>query len=290
MLGKLFKHEMRATARIFLWLYIAFVVIAVLNALFSPHIAGAMGPYYAESTYPPTATNPMDTATDAIPNVVQAILMTLYFISIVVISIVTFVVIILRFFRNLLGDEGYLMMTLPVSREQHMLSKLLVAVLWSVCTIVLVFLSFLLFAGNVGFLGEITRGLQEIAAGGLPVYRWIAMFVLALVVGSFTSILMLYAAMAIGPNLLKNRVGGSILAFIMIYVASQFATVGVVFASLRSLIGIGTAGSHSGAGLSVSDIAGIDAFAWSTIAACAAIGACCWFLARFMLKRKLNLG
>ena len=40
MLAKLFKYEMRATAKIFVWLYAAFAIIAAVNVLIGPNAAG----------------------------------------------------------------------------------------------------------------------------------------------------------------------------------------------------------------------------------------------------------
>ena len=42
--------------------------------------------------------------------------------------VVTAVILIQRFYKNLLGSEGYLMFTLPVTVSQHLLSKTIIAV------------------------------------------------------------------------------------------------------------------------------------------------------------------
>ncbi len=42
--------------------------------------------------------------------------------------VVTAVILIQRFYKNLLGSEGYLMFTLPVTVTQHLLSKTIIAV------------------------------------------------------------------------------------------------------------------------------------------------------------------
>ena len=39
-------------------------------------------------------------------------------------------VLIVRYYRNLYGDEGYLMNTLPVTPAQHVWAKLICAFLW----------------------------------------------------------------------------------------------------------------------------------------------------------------
>ena len=301
MLTTLFKHEFKATARTFAWLYIAFAAIAILNAVMFLSNGGNVALV--------SQTGAAESAAAVFPAVMRVILMVMYGLSIAAISVVTLVVVILRFYRNLLGDEGYLMFTLPVSREQHILSKLFTAVIWVVCTSVLIVLSFMLLASGSGVLDEIAKGMNEAAAAGVPVDRWITMTVLALIVSSFSGTLMLYAAMAIGPNLLKNRVGGSILAFIIIYVVSQIASFAVVFGAVRTFFGLRSSysvnvitgetvvvsggkamGGHGDpVVMTGQDIAGVDTIILSGILLSAAIGICCWFLTRYMLKKKLNL-
>ena len=294
MLTTLFKHEMRATAKTFMWFYIAFAAIAIVNALINPFAMGSASANGAMQT--------LGMPGAFIPDAIRGIIMALYSIAATVVVVVTIVIIILRFFRNLLGDEGYLMMTLPVTREQHILAKLFAAVIWSVCTAVLVFLSFLLMLQSAGVLTEIVKGINELIASGTPVNRWIAQFVLLLLVGTVSSVLMLYAAMGIGPNLLKNRVGGSILAYIIIYIASQFVMLGIIVSTVSAIridpgmaqaaVGTGSNAPLPAAGLGmVTDtiVSAVDTFVLSAIIGTAAMAVVYWFLTVFMLKRKLNL-
>jgi len=279
-----------------MWFYIAFVVIAVLNAIINPF---AMGTMHAGSGG--EGAQMMNTPAAFLPDAIRGLFMALYGVAIVVIAVVTVVIIILRFFRNLLGDEGYLMMTLPVTREQHILAKLLAAVIWSVCTMVLIFLSLLLLLSNSGVFGEIVDGIKMWIAEGAPVGRWIAQIIILLVASCVTGILMLYAAMGMGPNLLKNRVGGSILAYIIVYVVNQFVMLGIIWGTMTSIVkdpqavqaGMSTGQSVGGAPawgvMPGTFINAIDTLALSLIIGIAAVGVGCWFLTRFMLKRKLNL-
>lgn len=49
--------------------------------------------------------------------------------------VLTLIIQIQRFSKNLLGDEGYLMFTLPASVSQHITAKLVVAVLLDVLSV-----------------------------------------------------------------------------------------------------------------------------------------------------------
>jgi hypothetical protein len=225
---------------------------------------------------------------DVIPDLLHGIVIFLYVLAIIAIFVTTFVVVLLRFYKNLLGDEGYLMMTLPVSREQHILSKLSAAMIWFVCSAVLVVLSVILLITTTGDVNIIAEAFKELTRAGVPVGLYILLIIVLLIVGCANGILMLYAAMAIGPNLLKNRIGGSILAYIIICVISQIIyfciTIGVFSSVFRSGFLINMAGTDAATTISI-----INSMLISSIVYCVVISVGCGFVTRFMLKRKLNL-
>lgn len=60
--------------------------------------------------------------------------------------VVTAVILIQRFYKNLLGSEGYLMFTLPVTVSQHLFSKTIIAVVMIALSGIAAFLSIGIFA------------------------------------------------------------------------------------------------------------------------------------------------
>ena len=285
MLKTLLKHELRATAKTFMWLYIAFAAIAVVSAViipWSPFVSGSSS-YYSSSAPEFAGT---------FPAAMQGLVFVLYVLAVIAIGVVTIVVIILRFYRNLLGDEGYLMMTLPVSREEHILSKLLVAMIWSICSAIIIFLSIVLFIAASGVLGDVVEALNEIVRSGAPLGRWITLSILTMIVSTLSSILILYASMAIGPNLIKNRVGGSILAFIMVAIASQVISTVIMFAWSMSMDSRNVYATSImwgvSDGLSFADNL-FNATIGASLLSCGIIAVACWFLTQYMMKKKLNL-
>ena len=114
MLGKLLKYELKATSRVFIPLYIAILVVSIVNGLsLNLEILNIQG--------------------------LATIVLMCLFISLFVITIV---VAIQRFNKNLLKDEGYLMFTLPVSSKHLVLSKYLTSLIWTFLSFVVAFLSF----------------------------------------------------------------------------------------------------------------------------------------------------
>ena len=68
----------------------------------------------------------------------------IYGILFIGLMVITFVVCIIRFYKSLLGDEGYLMFTLPVETWKHIFNKLLIAMMWSVASGLFAILSILI--------------------------------------------------------------------------------------------------------------------------------------------------
>lgn len=120
MLGKLLKYEMKASARTLLPLYIGTLVAAVICAFITASFVADDGTRFAMLTVM------YDEATGTLS--VFAFL--LFFGLCVAIMVLTAMIVIQRFNKNLIGDEGYLMFTLPVTHVQLLSSKLIAGLLW----------------------------------------------------------------------------------------------------------------------------------------------------------------
>lgn len=116
MLGKLLKYELKSTARTFIPLYAAILVVAIVNGF------------------------TVGTEMFEIQGIATLILGGLM----VALFVITIVVIIQRFKKNLLEDEGYLMFTLPVSPKMLVLSKYIVSLIWAILSGIVAVGAFLL--------------------------------------------------------------------------------------------------------------------------------------------------
>ena len=109
MLGKLIKYEFRSTAIFFLPIYAALIIISALTSALYRLSESFNSDFF---------------------NFSLAASVSIYVLFAMGLAVTTFVIIIIRFYKNLLGNEGYLMFTLPVSAEQNILAKLIPAVVW----------------------------------------------------------------------------------------------------------------------------------------------------------------
>ena len=198
MLGKLIKHELNATGRIFLPLYIIILILSLVNRVLTT-IKILDGPL----------------------NVLRGFTITAYTLSIIATLVVTFVIMILRFYKNLMSDEGYLMFTLPAKSSQLIGSKLIVSFLWNIVSIIVVVCSLLIMLGtskNMGILGEfIDSVLAELKAGfGSKYVLLIVEFLIMMIVSLIHQILLIYVSIAVGHLFNGHKVLGSFVSYIAI--------------------------------------------------------------------------
>ena len=114
MLKQLLKYEFKATKSLYFGLYLALALLSVvLGVSFRQENAWADNTNFGR---------------------LEVILMVLYLSVIFAIAVLCFVSTVQRFYKNLLGREGYLMHTLPVTETQLILSKLLTSMVWVLCS------------------------------------------------------------------------------------------------------------------------------------------------------------
>lgn len=206
MLRKLMKHELLATGRIMLPMF-ALVMLAAVGGNIS--------------TYRLLETD------NGFFNTVGVLLLTVFIVAIFAACLLAFALMVNRFYQNLLKDEGYLMMTLPVTVHEHVLSKLLVSILWFSLTAVTVVLAFFILiyqAGFIrGFFSEVIEILGALVTEGYGAHSVIFALELLLLAaaGSAMFCLQAYAAIAIGHSFASHKTFFSIGAYFLIQTAMQ---------------------------------------------------------------------
>ena len=113
MVKKLFKHEIFA-----LWRLMA----PIWGVLFGVSILGRFIQLFEQET--------------VAYDIVSGSAIFFYIVALLACLVCPFVFAITRFYRNLFKGEGYLTLTLPVTTDQHILVKLVVAVLTELTTLV----------------------------------------------------------------------------------------------------------------------------------------------------------
>jgi hypothetical protein len=216
MLSKLFKHEMKATSRLLLPLFLVLIVLTVMDRIVLN----------------------LDIFTGAL-SVIPGFVTFIYIVALIAIVVVTFVIIILRFYKNLMTDEGYLMFTLPVKSHQLINSKLIASIIWTVASFVAVIASLLAVFATSERLDMIREGfdwfVNELKSefGTFGIVLVIEMVVL-IIVSILNNILQIYASVALGQLFSGHKVLGSFAAYIGLNIATQ--TVSTILLVIASLI------------------------------------------------------
>lgn len=152
------------------------------------------------------------------------------FLSMVGLMITAVVVTIQRFYKNLLGDEGYLMFALPATPAQHLAAKLTVSVGWTFASLLLVLALAAALVGSIpvrlpGGLTPLRLMLNALHEGiPVPLWQWYGVGALTFLAGVGNSYLMMYLSMILGARLSVGRTGSRVGRCILVYVALQILT------------------------------------------------------------------
>ena len=213
MLSRLIKHEFRATGRRMLPTLGVLALLGVLANLSIRLLESGVG--------------------GTLLRILMVLFIAAFFIGMTVAWVMTLVLMISRFYRNLLKDEGYLMFTLPTNSHALIWSKLIVSTVWFLATALLIGLLVLLTAANLGkmsaddfsaaFYGmrEVLDLLYSLGVSKGSLALLLGEFIVASVVTCLTTCLQFYAAMGLGQMSDNHKGLMSVLAFIGISIAFQ---------------------------------------------------------------------
>lgn len=201
MLGKLIKYDVKAMGKII----VPFWIVLLIAGWFLS-IRLRFGDVTSSNTL------------DVIAILVCVMVVTAVF-------VMTVVIIIQRFWKGLLKEEGYLMFTLPVSARSLILSKMLSALLISLGTIAVLILMFLplVFIQNVHVSWKVLLNALDINVWKSLGYG-IALGLAELV----SSIYHMYASMALGQLSNRNRFALSVAAYILITIVLGIISVPIM--------------------------------------------------------------
>ncbi|HJB14229.1 MAG TPA: hypothetical protein H9787_11050 [Candidatus Oscillibacter excrementigallinarum] len=214
MLTKLLKHEFRATARIMGPLYLVLLAVA-LGFNLSARL--------------------MDSG-NFVLNMLAALIILAYVAAIIGVFVVAFILMLQRFYKNLLGDEGYIMFTLPASVHQHVWSKLIVSAVWFIATGVVVILSAFVAAADVSFFTDLLDVFPKLFEQLNAYYAFngtafLLEFLALMLAACMSFSLQFYAALAVGHSFANHKMALSVVFFFVFQFVMQMAS-GILLISL----------------------------------------------------------
>ena len=287
MLGKLLKHEMKALAHWFVPLYIG---VGIAMALFG--IGWTINLAWDNEIF---------------STIITTSLIFLFMVILATISLGTFAIIVIQFYKTMVSDEGYLTHTLPVTVDQLLISKGLAGFIWNVIAIIAMAVVVLLFI----FLTLVTTGaihsdmwldivkgwnsfVTEMKSAFNLVYGdlmtslilWGVEIIIALIIGTFSKLYLVYLSIALGQSVKGHKFLWSTIFYICILIGTGMISQ-VVTTILMFIFGV-SSGTDVFSSTSYLNFT-MHGSMLTGIVLSAAYLAGSYLLSRHMLKNRLNL-
>lgn len=257
MLGKLLKHEWIATVRRYALFYLVLgamtLFAAVIHALPVDNFFFKMG---------------------------EGAILVLYVISVIGVIFCSTGMAVVRFYKNMVSDEGYLTFTLPAKVEELVLAKFLVAVLWQIITVVLCTVSlFLVFVPGHMEIKQLFDGISFISEqfGVL-----IPVFLVMLLFSMMYQMLLYYLSIAVGQLFGTYKILASVIAYCAISFALEIVQL-VIMLCVFAGVGFDKVNTF------MNSMDGMTNFYYISSGWTIVLGIVEYFVICRLLKKKLNL-
>lgn len=215
MLGKLMNQEIKATSRLLIPTYLVLLVISIFDRIFYMLQFDNLFLY-----------------------LIKQFVQIGYFIALFALLAITAILLVYRFYKNYLTDEGYLMFTLPVKTNHLVISKLIVAFGYSIVSILLCLISLFIAYGSSSNLEFIKKELEtayhQAALYNISLTTIITILILLFISTIIANILNVYASISLGQLYTKHKLLGSFIAYMAIYTIIQF--IGIIAICIAGLI------------------------------------------------------
>ncbi|WP_026529123.1 hypothetical protein [Butyrivibrio sp. VCD2006] len=205
MLGKIMKHEFRATWRYFLAIDLITLVIGVIAGIVGYNVAGGI---------------------DDIPPALGILLILClagYVFVMVSAAVLTTILNVVHYYRSLYTAEGYLTFTLPASTIEILSAKMIVALFWQIIMTICLSASVSFLIGSFFLYGSLHHayGLQDFyefcdvfeQALGFYGFFGIIRYFLSVFMQIVLNLMMFFFAISIGQLWQKHKVLGSVVSF-----------------------------------------------------------------------------
>ena len=207
MLGKLIKYDLKSSAKLFILLHAAFLLVCGAGRLFYMDRLDFHAP--AETLVAPIS-----------------IISALGIFLVSAITLCTSLLIMFRFYRNLFSREGYLSWTLPVSGIEHLWAKIISGYLLSVIDVMVIFAGILILVTG----RNVTEAYRLIAPEmtevlGMSLGTFALYIFISSLIGCISTVLMIYFSICVGQLFPGHRV----LCAIAVYFITSFVVQIITF-------------------------------------------------------------
>ncbi|HAK57756.1 MAG TPA: hypothetical protein DCP06_02115 [Lachnospiraceae bacterium] len=211
MLGKMIKHEFKATSRLYLPLFVITLVLTPILALLL-RVASDVG------------------KNSIIGSIITGVSIFGIIIMLIALSVASVLFVVIRFYKTIATSEAYLTFCLPVKPGNILLSKLLVGVVWEVSAVIVTFLSLIILFTIQGssVVSDIMNAFDKVtplitAEYGSVILFWIHICVVMLI-STVAGTLAFFLAICLGQLFNEHRVITSIVMYVAVYTVGQIVS------------------------------------------------------------------
>lgn len=256
------KHEFKATYRTFIPIYIALAIVTGAACLFLP----ALFKY-----------------NNSILAIVTGFGIVLLVLGYIFVIMSPYIFLSMRFYKTTATREAYLTFTIPADTKIILLGKFIVTFIWTTVTILLWLLSFMALSYRFNF------GLSFSFDSN------ILLEILYLIASISCSILTIFAAISLSQLVRDHRVIASFAFYVALTTVQQIVSIAALIPMmLKELNAVGNAG-YTAFGITVEEmgasstpISDTSVYVLALITG-AAFSVAFYFIANYMMKKKLNL-
>ena len=275
MLVKLLKHEFRSTGRVILPVIAAVIGFSVMSGVAMRLLAANIALHWTV-------------------RFVLRIVQLVFGVSLFAACVVAFVMMIQRFYKSLMGDEGYISFTLPVTVDGHIWAKLITSAVWfAVVALVCTLASSVAYSiGNSAPIS--TTGLGDFFAtasrefGAGNVVGFVLEAALMAILACFAACQHFYAAMAVGCSASNNKKLLSVVAYLVMSIGRNALALMALPMLVRESV-FSWLDLHFTFDTAIEAIPGFHVIALACCTALLVLGAVYYVITRIYLKKKLNL-
>lgn len=283
MLGKLIKYEWKSTYKVGLILLLAMVMATLMGFLtFQAPMWRDLGGRYTYDTMGTTMLN--------VVSIFSFMLYVMLLMGAIYAALIYFVV---RFYKSMYTDQGYLLHTLPVGKNEILVSKILISSIWLYLVYIAMTVSIVVFVVSMvssisgesfaSVLGAIPQFFEEVnylfSTASDFLVQYFVMALINIILGVPAGIIVFYGAVSFGQLFSKHRVLMAIVGYVAIMVIR-----GILGSVLQVGFSFGSAMLDSGAllGTMYSSM-----FSQLILDLLMAVG--CYLLSYYVTARKLNM-
>lgn len=287
MLGKLIKYEWKSTYKVGIILLLALGMATLIGCL------AFQAPMWREIR---SQHYYIETMGMTMMNVVSVFSFILYILLLTGAVYAIFIYLVVHFYKSMYTDEGYLLHTLPVTKNQILVSKILVSVIWvfliyiglmlSIFIFLLVLVSvatgenvFIIMRELTEILGEL-KSLFSVLFEDLEITWTVVASIINLILGVPMAVIIMFGAVSLGQLFSKHRILMAILSYVCILIFRW-----VVHSIIQGISWAGMMSSTTGHGFF--DYTNMTLYSNLILELLLTVG--CYLASYFITSKKLNM-